>query len=533
LIEAAEIPGISVAWIEEGQVAWTGAFGVRDAATGALVTKTTIFEAASLSKPVFAYAVLRLVARGELDLDAPLWDSEGYERLAHDERAREITARTVLTHTTGLPNWGGTPLEFNRDPGTVWGYSGEGFVFLARLLERRTGLSLNQLVAREVFVPLDMRHSSFVWQPVYDSTAAVPHDLLARAQPKRQPTEGNAAASLHTTAVDYARFVSAVLAGEGLPPDLADQMLTPAVQVRDWGPEETFPYLSWGLGWGVQRSDQGDAIWHWGDNGNFRCFVIAYPERRGGLVYFTNSNSGLAIADDLVSLALPDTHWAIRWLEYWKWDEPQRLARIELRRAFLNEEAENAWKRYAEWHTKHPEEVGAAELGNLGEFLMDEGRTQVGMEVLERRVADFPSAAAWIDLAEAKTEVGAYEDALADYRRASALDPEEAADLEPRLEWLREGIKAAADPVRLSTAQLQGYVGQYGPRRITLEEGNLIYARDGATSATRLVPLTASLFGLESNKGFRIRFERDADGRVAKIIGLYSDGRRDETSRSN
>ncbi len=463
LMEAAEIPGMSVAWIEDGHVAWTEAFGVRDAATGVPVTPMTIFEAASLSKPVVAYAVLRLVARGELDLDAPLWDAEGYERLAHDERARRITARMVLTHTTGLPNWGGTPLELDRDPGTAWGYSGEGFVFLASMVQRRTGVSLNELVAREVFEPLGMRRSSFVWQPAYDSTTAAPHDLLARAQTKRHPTgEGNAAASLHTTAGDYARFVSAVLAGEGLPSDLASEMLHPAVQVGRWGTKEPNPNLHWGLGWGLQAGDEHTAIWHWGDNGNFRCFVIAYPERGDGLVYFTNSNSGLAIAEELVSLAFQDTHWSIRWLDHWRWDNPQRIARIELRRAFVDGQVDDGWQRYAGWHAKFPEDVGATELGNLGNFLLNEGQTEVGLAVLERRAADFPSASAWIDLAEARTNLGAYEDALADYQRASSLDPDEAVDLEARLDWLRDGIEAAGSPV--SFERMWGSTARDGSR---------------------------------------------------------------------
>ena len=131
LMENAGSPGASAAWVKGGRVAWTGAFGVTDAGTGAPVVADTIFEAASLSKPVVAFIAMRLASRGVLDLDAPLWGSaegEGYERLAHDERARRITARMVLSHTSGLPNWGGTPLEMNSDPGTAWNYSGEGFV---------------------------------------------------------------------------------------------------------------------------------------------------------------------------------------------------------------------------------------------------------------------------------------------------------------------------------------------------------------------------------------------------------------------
>ena len=113
LMQRADVPGLQLAFIEGGRVGMTAAFGYANAETEVPVTDRTVFEAASLSKPVFAYAVLRMVDRGEWDLDQPLWETLEYERLAHDERAREITTRHLLTHTSGLPNWGGTPLEMN------------------------------------------------------------------------------------------------------------------------------------------------------------------------------------------------------------------------------------------------------------------------------------------------------------------------------------------------------------------------------------------------------------------------------------
>ena len=132
----------------------------------------TIFEAASLSKPVFAYLVLRLADRGEFDLDRPLLEMLEYPRVAHDERSKRITARMVLSHGTGLPNWGGERLTLQFDPGTAYGYSGEGFVFLQKAIERVTGRSLEALARREVFQPLGMTRSSFVWQERFAGNAA-------------------------------------------------------------------------------------------------------------------------------------------------------------------------------------------------------------------------------------------------------------------------------------------------------------------------------------------------------------------------
>ena len=168
IMKAADVPGLQIAVLESGEIVATRAFGTTSTESGAPVTDATVFEAASLSKPVFAYAVLRMADRGEWDLDQPLWEILEYERLAHDERARQITSRQVLTHTTGLPNWGGTPLQFNSDPGERWNYSGEGFVYLQRAVEKQTGLTLEEIGTREVFEPLGMNSTHYAWVNAYD-----------------------------------------------------------------------------------------------------------------------------------------------------------------------------------------------------------------------------------------------------------------------------------------------------------------------------------------------------------------------------
>lgn len=206
LLRVSGIPGLSMAVVQNGRVVWAGAFGtVNDSAQTPLNTGT-IFEAASLSKPVFAYMVLRLAERGEFDLDRPLYEMLEYPRLAHDERYKRITARIVLSHGTGLPNWGGEKLTLRFDPGTDYGYSGEGFVFLQKTVERVTGRSLDELARREVFQPLGMTRSSYVWQERFAGNAAYAKNWLWQVAPANRYTEAeaNAAASLLTTASDYA-----------------------------------------------------------------------------------------------------------------------------------------------------------------------------------------------------------------------------------------------------------------------------------------------------------------------------------------
>ena len=122
---------------------------------------------------------------------------------------------------------------------------------------------------------------------------AVPHDDLGFPVSKYRPEEGNAAHSLQTTAADYAKFLLAMLQPQGLKASTVELILSPVVELApsSSGPAPKSPEISWGLGWGLQGTSNEKAFWHWGDNNTFRCFVIAYPDKRKGVVYFTNSNS--------------------------------------------------------------------------------------------------------------------------------------------------------------------------------------------------------------------------------------------------
>jgi tetratricopeptide (TPR) repeat protein len=309
-------------------------------------------------------------------------------------------------------------------------------------------------------------------------------------------------------------------------------MLTPQAEVRDRESGEPAPHLWWGLGWGIQEGERGTAFWHWGDNGNFRCFVVAYPERTDGLVYFTNSNNGLAIARELTALAFDDTPWALRYLDYWTWDHPQRLARVALWRAFLSGDESQAWAVMDSVVAQLSDDVTETELVNLGQFLNREDRPATATAVLEWAASRSGSVRVFSALGESYTTSGDYERAITAFDRALALDPESAPDIEPRQAWLREGIEASRDPVRPRRGELQAYVGEYGPRRVELQDDTLRYSREGASTDVALVPLSHDVFRLETLYGFRMRFERDATGRVVRIVGLYADGSTDTTERT-
>ena len=158
-----KIPGMSVAVIKDSKVVYHRGLGVRNTLTREPVTDDTVFEAASMTKPVCAYLVLRLVDRGVLKLDTPLYTYLPYEDIAYDDRYKLITARMVLTHRSGFPNWRNGKLDIKFVPGTQFSYSGEGFVYLGKVVEKLTGKKLVDLCQEEVFEPLGIEHASLVW----------------------------------------------------------------------------------------------------------------------------------------------------------------------------------------------------------------------------------------------------------------------------------------------------------------------------------------------------------------------------------
>ena len=163
-----DIPGVSLALIKDGKLVYHKTYGYSDLATGAKVDNNTLFEAASITKPVFSFAVQRLAERGVIDLDRPLHLYLPYEDIAYDERYKLITARHVLTHRTGFPNWrwmnADGKLNLRFTPGTDYNYSGEGFEYLKMVVEKITGKKVEQVLKEEVIEPMGLYHTFFFQQ---------------------------------------------------------------------------------------------------------------------------------------------------------------------------------------------------------------------------------------------------------------------------------------------------------------------------------------------------------------------------------
>lgn len=329
MMDQAGIPGLAISVIKPGQPLWQRNYGLVKADTDTAVANDTVFQAASLSKPVFAYICLRLVDQGKLDLNQSLAEYLENPRIKTSARYLTITARHVLSHRSGLPNWGDDSLKIAFIPGQFFRYSGEGYGWLGLVLEKITGKTVEKLAQEEVFKPLNMINSSYIWQPSYETQAAWPHDDFKEPQTSRmKPEKAIPAASLHTTAEDYSKFIQAIFSGQGLSEASRNLMLQSQGNVaKSEEPSATEKAIHWALGWGLEQADTRNYFFHWGDNGTFKAFVMGDLASKQALVYFANSSAGLSILKPVLTAVFPTQHPVIAWLNYEAYDAPGRLER--------------------------------------------------------------------------------------------------------------------------------------------------------------------------------------------------------------
>ena len=298
------ISGVGVAIVRNNEISLLPNFGIADVQTNTRVDSNTIFEVASLGKPVFAYLAISLSQSGLYDLDVPLVRYLPSLFSNPDPRLSRITARMVLSHSSGLPNLGITSQEeLSFNPGSSYRYSGVGFNKLQQVLEVLTGKPLNQLATEIIFDPFGMTSTSYIWNEKFKSRLAQGYkDNGAQIDQKRKPETGNASWSLHSTTADFARFVIRSLRKDDL---VAKAMITPQISVSD--------EIAWGLGWSLQSTKPNRSIWHWGSNPGYRAYVVGYPEESIAVVVLSNSENMFNLIEDVVQMTiggeLPSYHW--------------------------------------------------------------------------------------------------------------------------------------------------------------------------------------------------------------------------------
>jgi CubicO group peptidase (beta-lactamase class C family) len=324
LMSELRVAGVSIALIQDAKVVWLGSFGYRDADTKLPVDKNTVFQAASMSKPVFAYAVLKLCEAHVIDLDTPLTQYTRDRFLANDPRLESITPRHVLSHSSGFQDWRSSddPLKIHFNPGSEYLYSGEGYYYLQSVVTHLIGHTdttdcarfeaglevcasdIDQFLIKHVLAPFGMRLSGYATTSKLRRHLATGHDgqgkpfrkTTSKVSERPAITRYASSGALLTTSNDYAKFVLEILNPKAsdafhLTQDTLNEMLRPKIKVAYHGFSS-----SWGLGWQIQ--DNG-LFNHGGDNQGFHCHAIASRTSKSGFVIMTNSESGALLIQRL------------------------------------------------------------------------------------------------------------------------------------------------------------------------------------------------------------------------------------------
>ncbi|RKN83549.1 serine hydrolase domain-containing protein [Ulvibacterium marinum] len=315
-MDSVNMPGLSIAFINDGKIVLHRELGYADLESKKVVDELTLFEAASMSKTVFAYFVMQQVEKGILTLDEPLYKILPFEDLAYDERHKLFTARMVLAHTTGLPNWheyqppdpslnvpeGHTYIMF--EPGTQFSYSGEAYQYLVDVLAHLLDTDqegLAKIYREEMAKPLGMDHAYFDWSEFIKEHRATGYfqdedSGLNEAGTLKEFNGFSAAGGIRTNALSFANFIIALMDEKGLKKHSFNEMFEIQSTVDDWSDID-----HWGLGIGIKETPYGIRYMHSGNNGDYHAYFIMYKEQKSGWVFLTNCNRSDELFESLES----------------------------------------------------------------------------------------------------------------------------------------------------------------------------------------------------------------------------------------
>jgi len=286
-----KVPTLGLGIIEHGALKQVKVFG--EISTGIAAPYNTIFNVASLTKPVTAVVALKLVSLGKWNLDEPLFKYWTEPDIADDPRNKKITTKLILNHQTGFPNWRwmneNKKLSFLFEPGTKYSYSGEGFEYLRKALEKKFHKTLQQLADELIFEPLKMNDTQYIWGKNIDtSRLAIGYDKNGNNYEHVQNKIANGADDLLTTIEDYGTFLVSVLQQEGLSEKTFREMTTNQVASTKG--------KHFGLGFEICDLGNNEyALSHGGSDKGVQTLVFLLPKSKQGILIFTNSDTGTSV----------------------------------------------------------------------------------------------------------------------------------------------------------------------------------------------------------------------------------------------
>ena len=293
LMSENKVPCVSICFIEDGEVTHAEVYG--ELRKGVPAPQNTVFNIASMTKPIVAVLTLKLVESGQWNLDYPVYKYWIDPDVRNDSLLKKLTTRHILTHQSGLPNWrGSNKLKFDFEPGTKYQYSGEGFEYLRKALENKFNSSLSSIADSVLFRPLGMSSTFFASNDSIRNRMAFGHDGNNIVYEGQTWNQVNAAGSILTTAENLGKFVIYVMNGAGLSQALFNEMVRPQVQLKE--------HVAKGLGWGLISDLPGNeyAMEHGGSNPGFQSMMIILPNSKRAIVVLTNSDNGMFVYNSII-----------------------------------------------------------------------------------------------------------------------------------------------------------------------------------------------------------------------------------------
>ncbi len=292
-----KVPTLGIGLIHGGKLQQIKVFG--ELKKGISAPYNTIFNVASLTKPITAIVTLKLVSLGKWSLDEPIFNYWIDQDIARDPNLKKLTTRHILSHQTGFTNWRGNnkdgKLHFEFEPGSKYQYSGEGFEYLRKALENKFHKTLDQLANELIFEPLQMNDSEFFWSKKTDeSRFAVGYNNKAIAYETIKNKTANGADDLLTTIEDYGKFLVSVMNSEGLSKVVFDDMTANQVETKN--------RKYFGLGFEIYDLDNEEiALSHGGADNGVQTIVFIFPKSKNGILIFTNVDDGYKVYEKLLT----------------------------------------------------------------------------------------------------------------------------------------------------------------------------------------------------------------------------------------
>lgn len=295
-LKSNKVPTLGIGVIKKGQLQQVRVFGELEKDEPA--PYNTIFNVASLAKPVTAIVALKLISSGKWNLDEPIFTYWTDPDVAKDPRSKQLTTRHILSHQTGFPNWRymnkSHKLDFKFAPGEKYQYSGEGMEYLRKALENKFGKSLNQLATELIFAPLSMNDTQYVYSSAIDaSRVAKGYNTKGEAYETIKRQTPNGADDLLTSIADYGKFLVSVLNQDGLSEEVYKEVTSHQVASTKG--------KHFGLGFEIYNLAGGEyALSHGGGDKGAQTIAIIFPKTKNGLIIFTNVDDGYKVYEKLL-----------------------------------------------------------------------------------------------------------------------------------------------------------------------------------------------------------------------------------------